>query len=523
MADQSPGTTRFAAGFAILLAFAIPFYDIEDFLTIGFGNIAVDLGLTFMIVYLTYLVHGLLRLSGNSTGKSSFGFFVLLWLVSFPLPYYSLVPYTSTTEAFAYDFVIMVFFLLILYAFTRANHGAKYVLLFFIINIQILLYLLATVSFNRTANLVNQEGPSSTSGAIIFLGLFFFLIAYIISRRQLRAIRRIGSGGVHYGTGSAFANQASAQQGEFISPPSADGPEEEEEEPEFSPPKPGPAVNQATTSNLAAPASYGSEVQYDKNSNTVAVIGYTGGGKTTLITLFVYAAGFINEIPGYSFTPESVSPVLRDSMKSMLSGEWPAGTLVGELRTQTSMTLSRKAGFRTKKVDLRLNDASGETWTKLAEEGETPEALKTLLGSLPQVRYLAWTSQYIVTIDCETYENWVTEQFYYLNIFKSLYFLNGKKKVKKPVGLVFTKFDRLPEEAQNTSLQTLLKRDLSHLYQYLNSHFTLSNIRLFSIGVAVTDDNKPIVNLVNGRKSLSIIGGGPFGQLPEIVKWLLED
>ncbi len=277
-----------------------------------------------------------------------------------------------------------------------------------------------------------------------------------------------------------------------------------------------------------SPSAVGSQVEYEKGTSSYAIVGYTGGGKTTFITLFVYAAGFIDEISQFSFTLESVSEVLRNAIKSLLSGEWPSGTLETELRTQTSITLSKKSGLRTKKVNLRINDAAGETWRRLAEEGETPQALRNLISTMPQVSYLAWTSGYIIMVDCDRYSEWITEQFNYLNILKAIYYLNGKKKVSKPVAIIFTKFDAMPDNMQNTPLDTILKTDLPHMYQYLHTHFSMKNFQIFKVGLRVrkpSDSDKPVpsVILIDGRKSLDIIGGGRYGQFPDIIRWMLKD
>lgn len=525
MANGRPGTARYVVGFAFIMLFVVPFYDFQDLITPGLSNFTAAFSLFFMVALVTYLVHGMLRLYGNSTRRSSTIFFLILLLESFPPWEYGVVSASSPAEQAVIDFISILFFSAILYAFTKRDHGMKYGGLFLFISLQLFLMEVLMSAF-PSAIPNGQFDPTQFSLVLLFLGFFFLIFAWVVSWRQLKAIRRIGSGSNQkYGNNSSYSGSGGTYENTDIPPP----PSAEESDMQGAGPEPVPPGQptsgfqaQTTVSPQPTPAAT-PHVQYEKGSNTAAVIGYTGGGKTTLITLFVYAAGFINEIPGYSFTLESVSPVLRDSIKSMLSGEWPEGTYVGELRTETNITISRKSGLRTKKVDLRLNDASGETWTKLAEEGETPQALRNLLASLPQVAYLPWTSQYIVTIDSENYQDWATEQFYYLNIFKSLYYLNGKKKVRKPVLLVFTKFDRLPEVAKNTPLPTLLKRDLSHIYQYLNQHFTMDDVRLYRIGIEVTADNKPQVNLVNGRKSLTIVGSsGPYGQIPDIVKSMLE-
>lgn len=528
MDPRPPGSSIYTIAFAVLLVMALPFYDLEEYVVFGLGNIVTDIGVTFMVIYLAYIVHGLLRVAGNSTERSSSVFFIFLLIASFLFPSYSVSGVAPPDVAFILSLIFTTGFALVIYSYTKKENGKTYLGIFLLIALQLTLLLSMTDNFRVPYNSDFFGGSDTGVLALTFVGIFFLLFAWLISRWQLGTIRRARTRSGISSSSQRYTNNASPQGQPVGAAYSGGHSESVYQNPPNVNPNGGNNQQQVYSGqgkpNVNAGPSSTPRVQYDKNSNTVAVVGYSGGGKTTLITLFVYASAYINEIPGYSFTLESVSPVLRDSIKGMLSGEWPSGTMVGELRTETNMTLSRKSGIRTKKVDLRLNDASGETWARLAEEGETPQALNRLISTLPQVAYLKWTSQYIVTIDCENYSDWITLQFDYLNIFKSLYYLNGKKKVKKPVAVVFTKYDRLPDEAKSTSLETLLKRDLSHIYQYLIQHFSISSVRTFRIGIEVTEENKPRINLVNGIKSLTIKGGaGPYGQLPDLVRWMLED
>lgn len=352
----------------------------------------------------------------------------------------------------------------------------------------------------------NNNVPPATTPYSVFIAVAILATIVLVvvgaSRRHSSNKRRI-----------QYSSQNSSQDN--IAPPPVN-------ESQATPP---PTVGNA--GKPAAAASAGAAVaayQYEKGDSIAAVIGYSGLGKSVFLTLFVYAAAFINEIPGYSFVLESISPLLRDSLKDLLSGKWPSGTRRGDMRTQTSISISKKTRFKTRKVDLALNDASGETWADIAENGETPALLRQLIAKYPQVSYLEHTSSYLITINSENHLDWPTEQFNYLNLLKAIYFLNGKKKVKKPVALVFTKFDQLPPELQNSSLESILKTDFTHVYHYLLEHFTMEKFALFGIGIKVDKKGNPNVVLRNGQKSLEILGGtGPYGSIPEIVKWMLAE
>ena len=256
----------------------------------------------------------------------------------------------------------------------------------------------------------------------------------------------------------------------------------------------------------------------------VTLVGYVGGGKTTFTALFVYACQFIKGIPNFRFVLEESSPVVRSGLGQLLSGEWPSLTLRSEFRTRTRIVLSRKKGLSTRKVNLTINDVSGEIWREVAEHAENPgPRLSQLVRENPSVISLQRAAKYMITVDCSDFGKWDSEQLYILDLFRAIRAINGGKKIRKPAAVIFTKLDLLPPQVQDKDPEALMREHLPYVYSYLEEHYDSRTFNFFKVGVRVNEFNKPDVTLQDGKKKLTVIGGGSMGSFPEIVRWMLSD
>lgn len=279
--------------------------------------------------------------------------------------------------------------------------------------------------------------------------------------------------------------------------------------------------SQVQRQSPAAAASYSNRERF---GDDVTLVGYVGGGKTTFSALFVYACQFIRGIPNFRFVLEETSPLVRSALGQLLSGEWPSLTLRTEYRTQTRIVLSRKKGLSTRKVNLTMNDVSGEIWREVAEQAENPtQKLNQLIRENPSVVSLQRASKYLVTVNCADYGKWDSEQLYILDLFRAIRAINGGKRVKKPTAVIFTKTDLLPAEVQGRDPESILREQLPYVHSYLQEHYDSRYMEYFKVGLRVNEFDKPDVSTVEGKKRLTIIGGGNIGSFPEIVRWMLSE
>ena len=200
------------------------------------------------------------------------------------------------------------------------------------------------------------------------------------------------------------------------------------------------------------------------NKTSVAFIGRTYDGKTVVSTL-LYDAIFNHFYPKnkdkVNVRPVKGTDKLVTSHKRMfLKGRFPPPTLPGS-RSEIVVRIASKSSLGPK-IDLMLKDASGEDLTKILQRGDkTDEELLTSVlteglsesesESYGPLSYLPFVKLYVLLIDCEAHESWISEQYNYAKIINSL---NQLKKITKEVdkqgrfksaiAIVFTKVDKLP-------------------------------------------------------------------------------
>lgn len=300
---------------------------------------------------------------------------------------------------------------------------------------------------------------------------------------------------------------------------------------------PGAQASQAyqESAGVQQPAAQGAQIQqpatpqraYQQTGNfgdDVTLVGYVGGGKTTFTALFVYACQFIRGIPNFRFVMEESSTVVRTGLEQLLSGEWPSLTLRSESRTRTKIALSRKKGLSSRRVNLTINDVSGEIWREVAEHSENPgPRLSQLIRENPSVISLQRAAKYLVTVNCSDFDKWDSEQLYILDLFRAIRAINGGRKVRKPTAVILTKIDLLPQSVQEKSPEEIMRTHLPFVYSYLEEHYDSRSFNFFKVGLKVNEFSKPDVTVESGKKKLTIIGGGSMGAFPEIVRWMLSD
>ncbi len=286
-----------------------------------------------------------------------------------------------------------------------------------------------------------------------------------------------------------------------------------------------PDMNQQQT--VAAPSYSSSPNTYSRSrgeskGDTIAMVGFSGGGKTTFLCLFVYSCRYVKGIPGFNYSIEKSSNLVKDGLESILKGEWPSGTLKTEMRTETEILLRRKQSFGNKKVTLKVNDISGEIWKDIANSEDPSVALGNLLRQNPKLEYLPNAEGYLITIECSTYATWDTEQLKYLDLLKAIVMINNTKRVKKHLGIVLTKFDTLPVERMEAPVESILSDDLHSIDSYIKEHFDYSKVKVFKTGMIVDQNGRPQVFEASGKRVLQILGGGEIGEFQNIFNWMLQ-
>lgn len=202
------------------------------------------------------------------------------------------------------------------------------------------------------------------------------------------------------------------------------------------------------------------------NKTLVAFIGRTYDGKTVISTL-LYDAIFNHFYPKnkdkVNVRPMSgIDKLMTNHKRMFLKGRFPAPTLPGS-KSEIVVRFASKSSFGPK-IDLMLKDASGEDLVKILQKGDkTDEELLTLVmnegisepesKSYGPLSYLPFVKLYVLLIDCEIHENWISEQSNYAKIINSI---NQLKRITKEVdkqgyfksaiAIVFTKIDKLPSD-----------------------------------------------------------------------------
>lgn len=259
------------------------------------------------------------------------------------------------------------------------------------------------------------------------------------------------------------------------------------------------------------------------DSEGITLAGYVGGGKTTFTALFVHAASYIEGIPGFELVIEKSSPIIKEGMEKLLQGEWPMLTLRSEFRTDTSLTLMKNGRFRQKKVSLSINDVSGELWRDVAEDSQNAgRMVEQLLRENPSAISLVRARKYVITVSCEEFSKWDSEQLHYLDLFRAIRQLSGGSRVKKPTAIIFTKIDLLPESLQNMHGEQLMKEYLPYIHSFLRQFYDPAGLEFFRVGIRVDSMNMPYVYQEGNRRRVAILGGGKIGEFPDIVRWMLD-
>jgi len=259
------------------------------------------------------------------------------------------------------------------------------------------------------------------------------------------------------------------------------------------------------------------------SGDDIIMVGGVGGGKTTFSCLFVYACQYMKGIPGFDYSIESSSASVKTGLESLLNGQWPSATIKTEMRTYTHILLKAKQQHKNKRVNFKINDISGEWWKQIADSENPEEALAYFVSQNPSLASLPKALAYIVTIDCDKFDQWDLEQYVYLDLFRAIVRINHtQKRINNAISLVFTKFDMIPAELQNITLEEFFAQNLPVVYSYIKEHFNQKKVEFFKSGIETDSNKQPQVFMRNNKRALKIIGGGDFGQYHEIIRWMLE-
>lgn len=471
-------------------------------------------GFLYTFMLLVFLLVGLVYQSplitpNNSFSSSPVGISVPIAAIIFG----SLVVLAGTYKKYRFRYAASFFFVTLVYtsAVNVASGGGSGL----INSLRFFSFIYATNVFTTSISslLGNMLGIS-----VLILGLSVFVLI-MVGRVNLsyapvvkqKKVRPSGTGNV-MNTGDPV--------GQVIPPPVVDVPDQTNGGAD-----PPQVVTQQIYNSGSAVSSRVSgslNTKEEGEGGTIAMVGFSGGGKTTFISLFVYSCQFVKGIPGFNYSIESSSNLVKEGLINLFNGEWPSGTLKTEMRTETRILLSKKQSFRTKRVTLRVNDISGEIWKDIANSEDPSATLANMLRQNNRLSYLASAEGYLITIECSTYESWDTEQLKYLDLLKAIVLLNGTRKVRKHMALVLTKFDMLPPDRRNAPVESILADDLHSINSYLVEHFDYSKVKIFKTGVTVDSNGKPQVFMLNGKKRIEILGGGEIGEFQNIFNWMLE-
>ena len=263
-------------------------------------------------------------------------------------------------------------------------------------------------------------------------------------------------------------------------------------EPPLSPPV---TLSKKPAAAVAATAPRRSSGETELQPGAVAMIGFSGSGKTVFASLFASFMDEAGEQLGMTMVLQDGFKTVRHNMEYILNKrQFPPNTQPGELRP-IQILLTKKAFPREKSVLLEVVDMAGEAFEKLVDDevSDPVHFLRTVGRREGEMRgpyaFIFDAKALIITIDCSDYATWRTKQYEYSNLLKVIRDGMGKERVSIPLAFVFTKCDLLPEEARGSTGDALMAK-LPQLRSYVNRFYDPKKIMALAVNLAVEYDER---------------------------------
>lgn len=240
----------------------------------------------------------------------------------------------------------------------------------------------------------------------------------------------------------------------------------------------------------------------------IGTIGFAGSGKTTLIgslTLALLQGDTSSDLALFNFEGVEATRDLSMYADMIQKGRWPA-------RTEHSKVAEYSIRLRKKSTNtvfsLRLPELPGELLDEVWRTDHIP----------PQLAFLTEYDGYLLLVDATLEEQDRTAA-------QHVHLLQGIKRAKghapsaragEPLGLVFTKWDALPDEEQALGPERFAFEYMPLLVDFLESNFTRR--RLFGVSAVGAVDAAGNPLLQRGR----IVPTGIFAPLEWITAEVIE-
>ncbi len=252
--------------------------------------------------------------------------------------------------------------------------------------------------------------------------------------------------------------------------------------------------------------------------HSVTVVGETLSGKTVFFAMMSVAFSSAKFSGSYQLEYMREGFDYISSIRLALEGgEWPARTQTRNL-IRMGADLHWKGRFGIARTrHLILTDLSGEDFNRYlgfrgAAARELPAALQ------PVVEHLTGSGGFILLIDGSAPPQKLTEACLNLYHFMLMVFefskLGPRQKLRRPVAVVFTKYDQLTPEAKARGARETAREGIADLYQLLSRRVPEELLEFFycsAVGAVEPVPNSPAPRIVLPLR--------PYN-LAEVVEWV---
>ncbi len=264
---------------------------------------------------------------------------------------------------------------------------------------------------------------------------------------------------------------------------------------------------------------------------TLGLLGFPSSGKTVFAVALEHFVNDINTDKSMRIVVEEGEQYLKKIKEILLySSEDPERLADLPTPPQTINSIKMKIIFHGESFFIRLFDMSGEIFNNIINFDEKTAKLYILTAFRSEdkkegpLSYLLSCKAYALTIDCKDRDKWSIKQYEYNALLnRLLYALGEKKKLAKPVLLIFTKADLLPKDKQPLTYEELLE-EMPEFKNFLKEHFEKIGgvvVEVEHINTRSKDEPaRPRVRLINDRPQLILRQDGFIEFLEYLKKFL---
>ena len=205
---------------------------------------------------------------------------------------------------------------------------------------------------------------------------------------------------------------------------------------------------------------------------TVAFVGERKSGKTVIAAILKHAMvnHFVRSNPQWKAWVTEGSSRINDITTKLTHGKFPGSTLPGDASPITLEIFSDEGTGGG--IEITLQDMAGESTERFLgkEFKNEEERISEIFTQQPikgksygMLAHLAFAKIYVLVVDCGKFADWENEQSYLANTIRSLSLIqkrvgsDNNGKIISPMAIIFSKYDRLPEDKQKTAEQLLEK------------------------------------------------------------------